>query len=122
MIKLASRPTVLATITIQACQRRHSSAAVVAAILASVTAQLFSLNPAVAARPPAAARTQRVTGSARPRQRAADGTYSSANTAKMAIPATTKQANWNGNAVAPGDSSGNVSSPISAYIPIQTPH
>ena len=42
-------------------------------MLASVTAQLFSLNPAVAVSPPAAAMTHKMTGSARPRQHPAAG-------------------------------------------------
>jgi len=89
MSQLASMATTLAAVTSQPVPRPISVPAAVVAMLASMTGQLFSLLPAVQAKPPATAITPRVTGSARARYRAAAGHISASAQASRPRPAST---------------------------------
>ena len=88
MIELASMASTLARVTSQPVGRSSSMPAPVVAMLARITAQLFSLLPAVEANPAATAITPRITGSARARYRAALGDTSTSAHASSPRPAT----------------------------------
>ena len=114
MSQLASMATTLAAVTSQPVPRPISVPAAVVAMLASMTGQLFSLLPAVQAKPPATAITPRVTGSARARYRAAAGHKSASTQASSARPATVYATSCAFLAVAPGGWMRNVSTPTTA--------